>query len=214
MQSTFRPLDKLAWGQPFTPDAERRSRWTFKVGFEETLSLLERELDYLGAERFVIEADFRERDLRRDGSMPLASARVPEFPGVRVAFDSDHGPLIYQSDVCEIWQHNLRSIALGLEALRAVSRFGISGRDQQYTGFLQIGAATAMPAGGWMTEEQATEVVYKYGRCSKDIPLLETWRFAQRRAHPDHGGTVEDWQELEAAGKSLGLLDEKGHLKR
>jgi len=48
-------------------------------------------------------------------------------------------------NVCdEDWRHNVRSIALGLEALRAVDRYGISRRGEQYAGFraaLASGAA-------------------------------------------------------------------------
>ncbi len=43
--------------------------------------------------------------------------------------------LVYATDACEFWQHNVRSIALGLEALRAVDRYGISRRGEQYAGF-------------------------------------------------------------------------------
>ena len=39
--------------------------------------------------------------------------------------------------------HNLRSIALGLKALRAVDRYGVSRRGEQYAGF-----RAALTAGG------------------------------------------------------------------
>lgn len=185
MQSTFRPLPLAEWGKPFTPDAERRSRYTFKAGYDNTLNLLDRELWHLGAESFVIEAAFREVDIRVTDGLPKSNARVPEFPGVRIAFDSVHGPLIYQTDTCQTWQHNLRSIALGLEALRAVDRHGISSRAEQYTGFKAIGAGMAMPAGGWMSKERATEIVYKHSRSDKSTPLADAWKFARRRSHPD-----------------------------
>lgn len=50
--------------------------------------------------------------------------------------------LVYATDACRYWQHNVRSIALGLEALRAVDRYGISRRGEQYAGF-----RGALPAG-------------------------------------------------------------------
>lgn len=50
--------------------------------------------------------------------------------------------LVYATDACQDWRHNVRSIALGLEALRAVDRYGISRRGEQYAGF-----RGALPAG-------------------------------------------------------------------
>lgn len=38
------------------------------------------------------------------------------------------------------WQDNVRAIALGMEALRKVERYGITELDQQYAGFMQLNA--------------------------------------------------------------------------
>jgi len=199
MHSVFRPLLKEAWGQPFTPSSQRRSRWTFKAGWADTINLLDREVDYLGAKSFVIEADFREQDIRLDG-MPRSNARSPEFPGIRVSFESKHGPLQYQTDTCAFWQHNVRSIALGLEALRAVDRYGITSRAEQYTGF------KAIESGGLGTRA-AEAIVRKYAGPKVSDSLQENWKHARRHTHPDkHGGDHTLWNELEEAGKVLGLL--------
>src|SRR5206468_4280936 len=134
MRMTFRPL---TWLGPTTPAYRRRSRYAFKASWKGTLDLLERELTYLKAGEIAIEADFAESDIRLDG-MPRGNARQPQFPGIRLAFNSKAGPLVYQTDTCEFWQHNVRSIALGLEALRAVDRYGITTRHEQYQGYRQI----------------------------------------------------------------------------
>jgi hypothetical protein len=175
---TFRAL--VTWPHDGTPSEARRSRFTFKASWPDTLELLRRELRLLRASNLVIGCGLREQDIRKDG-WPRANAQQPLFPGVEVSFDSDvlldplarrgeelirrHGSvkaaqkathpdvggsardfaavqasqerkrLVYATDVCEFWQHNVRSIALGLEALRAVDRYGISKRGQQYAGF-------------------------------------------------------------------------------
>jgi hypothetical protein len=56
---------------------------------------------------------------------------------------------------------NLRAIALGLEALRKVERYGIAERGQQYAGFAQIGAGTAMGQSldHVMTADEAARIV-------------------------------------------------------
>lgn len=199
MEPRFRPLMLGDWGQPLTKN--RRSKWTFKASWSDTLELIARELKHLGAKDFVLEADFRESDIRLDG-LPRAQARQPEFPGIRVSFESKHGPLRYQTDTCEFWQHNVRSIALGLEALRAVDRHGISSRSEQYTGF------KALPGPRRVTAEEATAAVYRIANLSSNQCAIEqAWRRAVFAAHPDrNGGNQAAWDELQAAGKILDLL--------
>jgi hypothetical protein len=50
------------------------------------------------------------------------------------------------------WQHNVRAIALTLEALRAVDRYGATETGQQYTGFKALPAGRAMPASHMTTQ--------------------------------------------------------------
>ena len=57
-----------------------------------------------------------------------------DFVAIQAATDPAKR-LVYATDACEDWRHNVRSIALGLEALRAVDRYGISRRGEQYAGF-------------------------------------------------------------------------------
>lgn len=208
MKATFRPL---RWSEPSTPADERRSRYQFKAGWQSTLTLLERELGYLDATDFVIEADFVEADLRLDG-MPRSNARTPIHPGVRVAFESKFGPLIYSTDSCEFWQHNVRSIALGLEALRAVDRYGVTKRGQQYDGWKAIGSAPAIPMGGHMTREDAARFIATHGGSNAyDVPQIlvdpewraKAYRYAARRLHPDQGGTADLFQRLQEAKRVL-----------
>lgn len=136
MRLTFRPLP--VW--PHKPTERRRSRDTFKAPWSSTLELLEREIRLLDGDDPIIGGDFREEDIRLDGMM-RSNAREPSHPGIELSFDSEHGRLVYATDACVDWRHNVRSIALGLEALRAVDRFGISRKGEQYAGWLQLGVA-------------------------------------------------------------------------
>lgn len=198
----FRPLQ---WQGVSTPARERRSRATFKAPWSNTLELLDRELRHLDASDIVIEADFREGDIRLDG-WPKASARVGDNPGVRIAFSSPHGPLVYATDSCVEWQHNVRSIGLGLEALRAVDRYGITHRGEQYAGWRQIESGAAAPM---FSRDDAwiflLDLVDPDGNRPRETEQNRTYvvNRARRLAHPDLGGSAEQWIRVQAAIKAI-----------
>lgn len=177
MNATFRPIP--LWPHPNT--RSRRSRYTFKAPWSNTLDLLQRELEKLGASSIVIGCGLREQDIRNDG-WPRTGARVPEHPGVEVSFDSPHGRLVYATDVCEFWEHNVRAIGLGLEALRAVDRHGITSSGEQYAGF------KSLPAAGQGTVRRGEELVREHGSV----------REALKATHPDHGGDPADFHAVQS----------------
>lgn len=177
MRMTFRPL--TVW--PYTDTRQRRSRWTFKAPWSNTLELLDRELRMLRASNVVCGAFFREQDIRLDG-LPRSGAREPSHPGIELSFDSPHGRLVYASDACDRWEHNVRSIALGLEALRAVDRFGITRSGEQYAGWKQLTA-------GGPSSQRGREIIREHGDVRK--ALMAT--------HPDHGGDPGDFADVQAA---------------
>jgi hypothetical protein len=180
MQYVFRPLPR--WPYPVTNP--RRSRYAFKATWGSTLRLLDRELRMLNASDLVIGADFREQDLRLDG-LPRSNARVPEHPGVELSFDTrEHGRLVYATDTSEWWEHNVRQIALGLESLRAVDRYGITRRGEQYAGFRQLETA-----GAKVTRLRGELLIRKHGG----------YRQALAATHPDAGGDHDDFLSVQAA---------------
>ena len=140
MGITLRPFDSPP------PSGETYSPFTAKLG--DTLDLLGRELDFLYAEHIVLQLGYRDRDLRLDG-MPRANSKM-EHDAVAIAFDSKWGPLRYETNEFvgryysgqEGWSTNLRAIALAMEALRKVDRYGVSKRGEQYTGWRQIPQTT------------------------------------------------------------------------
>jgi hypothetical protein len=213
MRYTVRPIsDRTAFtGSPID------SRFT--VTWSDCLELLERELGFLDATDLVIECDVREQDLRLDG-MIRSNARAAS-PAVRVAFESNVGPLTYATDAFrrpswrrggmqEDWQHNVYAIALSLEALRKVDRYGVTKRGEQYAGFKAIGAGRAMPS-SHMTAEDALRVVHELtGFRLEGDPLAETtqraYRAARAAVHPDrHDGDRTLWDQVEQAAAVLGV---------
>lgn len=153
----------------------------FRAGWSDTLVLLQRELDKLDAHEVAIELALTESEIRLDG-WPRADAR-PHHPGAVVSFDSKHGPLRYGTDAFPNWQANVRAIALGLEALRKVERYGIGKRGEQYVGWKQL------PAGDPAQAKRGRDLIAEHGG--------ET--AALKATHPDHGGDREDFEAVQAA---------------
>jgi len=173
--ATFRPI--TLW-----PGAETRERKSaaFSAAWQSTLELLKRELRMLDARRVVVEIAMHEGQIRRDG-YPYSNARATH-PGVILSFESKYGPLRYPCDTYTRWEDNLRAIALALEALRAVDRYGVTRRAEQYAGW------KALPAGGG-SAERGRELIRQHGGV----------RAALLATHPDQGGTVEDFAAVQAA---------------
>lgn len=150
-----------------------------------TLEILARELRALDAKQIVLQVGYREHDLRVDG-MPRANAKL-EHDAVAVSFESKWGPLRYETNEFvargwrggEGWQQNLRAVALAMEALRKVDRYGVSKRGEQYKGWRQIPAKTGVPEDAIATPEDARRFLDEHGGSFVE---------AARRHHPDHGG--------------------------
>lgn len=204
----FRPIERwpgrlLRWSQ--------RRRSQVSASWPKTIALLNRELSHLGAKQVVLQVAMTERDIRLDG-YPRANARA-EHPGVILAFDSIHGPLQYAVDTFDHWQDNIRAIALALEALRAVDRYGVTRHGEQYRGWKAIEA----PANGKMTVEQAARFIAEQA----DSPLAwpevvadtggrarrDAYRRAAAKLHPDAGGPPDLFIQLQQAKR---VLDQHG----
>lgn len=166
MRYQTRPLG--AWTDPIT--ANRKPSYLFRAAWSDTLTLLGAETDKLGAQLVVLQVDATERDIRNDGLL-RANARLTS-PRVRISFESVHGPLTYATDSYDHWQANIRALALALQALRAVDRYGVTKRGEQYRGWL------AIEAGSPVGLEEAPALLDSYGG----------ERAAIKKTHPDHGG--------------------------
>lgn len=196
-----RPLDQ--WPRE---RRRRHDRSRFDSPWTSTVDLLGRELRHLSARNAAILVDCAPSDIRVDGTMPKANARVG-YPGVVVAFDSIHGPLKYVADAFDRWQDNVRAIALGLEALRKVDRYGITSRGEQYTGWAQLPSGIQAPATRMTAEEAASFIADHggigpegYGMVLDDRDVCSRWyRIAAKRLHPDAGGDAAEFQRLQAA---------------
>ena len=203
---TIRPL--AVWSGERTP-ANQRKRYQFTrakgsgwgrepMPWSDTLLIFDRELGALQAESIVLQIQVTERDIRLDGQ--LRADTRPSDPAVRLLFDSKHGPLTYQCDRFATWQDNARAVALGLEALRKVERYGITEHGEQYKGWLQIEAGTPSVS---PREVFAAMIGQGVDAADRSLTDVELWRSARAIAHPDrNGGRRELWDQVEQAAKA------------
>jgi hypothetical protein len=216
---TVRPISDRT---PFTGEHEHSD---FKATWFDALELLAREVEFLGGTDVVLEVDVTDSQIRVDGGV-YANAKAAS-PAVRVAFNSQVGPLVYATDrfvhrarwmrrpgyMVQDWQHNVRAIALGLEGLRKVDRYGITQRHQQYAGFKALPAGVN-GAGSHMTRTEALGLVFMLAGLNVEPAHLEdpinrrrALRAARATAHPDrHGGDRTLWDQVEQAAQVLGLV--------
>jgi hypothetical protein len=173
---TFRPLER--------PVGRGPTRYSpFRAPWSNTVSLLAKELRAHGARQTILEVDLREQDLRQDG-LPRAD-RTARSPAIVLSFEATHVPnrphLRYEVAEFTHWHDNVRAVALGLEALRAVDRYGMTRRGEQYRGWVALPES----AGGPSTARGRT-LIAEHGGV----------KGALRATHPDVGGATEDFQSV------------------
>ncbi|MGN7977399.1 hypothetical protein ACTJJ4_07475 [Microbacterium sp. 22195] len=183
----------------------------FSATLNDTLRLLDREIWHLADTR--AHQDSAELLIavpagafRIDGR-PYANAKA-EHPGVIFSMESRHGQLSYPCDTFTTWHDNLRAIALALEALRKVDRYGVTRHGEQYRGFLAI-EATAAPAGFASSKDALFFLANVSGEVRQDWTPATALRAAQRATHPDRGGDAAVFQRVtlaEAKLRAEGLL--------
>ena len=195
---TIRPI--VSWPGQLHTDAQRR-RSPFSSSYSDTTDLLERELWMLRATVTVVQLAVNEGQIRRDGK--LRASAYPDHPGVILTFDTKAGHFRYAADRFLHWHDNLRAIALGLEALRKIERYGIGSGTEQYTGFLQLETG---PTEAPMTFDDAVQLIALANNVTTARVTRFWWearsefyRTAAKTMHPDTGGSHAAFQRLKEA---------------
>ncbi|MDX2147589.1 MAG: hypothetical protein SFZ23_08715 [Planctomycetota bacterium] len=193
LQAMFRPLDK-----PIAAPTGGHKRCTFSSTWTNTLNVLEREMKHLKASDIVVELALTSDDIRNDG-WPRSSAR-PQHPGVRISWRSKtFGDMCRTCNTFDFWEHNIRAIALTLELLRRVERYGAIAGAEVYAGF------KALPAGEFATKQDAARTLLQFVYDPPTITAAqiqsviddaatrrEVFRAAAARAHPDRSGGSQE----------------------
>lgn len=185
------------------PRTQSREISRFKSPYSQTLQLLERELTHLDAKSIVIELDCDDAQIRLDG-LPRADVRV-NSPVVVLSFCSKHGPLSYPCDTFTRWQDNLRAIALALEALRKVDRYGVTQTGQQYKGWKALGTSATSSGDSEAAAKIISEATgVESGRIESNSAVAKSAIAAAVQAfHPDRGGDPERYKRILSARDTL-----------
>ncbi len=101
----------------------------------------------------------------------------------------------------------MRAVALSLQALRAVDRYGVTKRGEQYVGWRAItsgGAAfdSAEEALRWMRKYAADELGLVLPSAVTQSPKA-LYRAMAMKMHPDQGHPRADWDRLDEARRML-----------
>jgi len=181
-------------------DREGRQSWQRReVSLTDTLALLDRELTALRAEEIALLIAIPRDQFRLDGR-PRADAK-PAHPGVILSFTTKVGHLSYPCDTFTTWQGNLRAIALALEALRKVDRYGVTPHGEQYRGFLAIEASAGAAS---TSADEAEAWIRRYAEVGPLLSIDRALTRAKRLAHPDmNGGSVEQFVEVQRMERVL-----------
>lgn len=219
MDFKFAPI--TVWPQEFT---KPRKYAQFRASYSDTLKLLNAELERVYARNVVIQLALNPRDIRLDGK-PRADARPVAHPGVILSFEKffpngkknekgqplgNYKPLSFPCDTYDDWHDNVRAIALSLEALRAIDRYGVTRRFEQYAGFAPQLEAPAGDGESFSTREAAAAFLAQF--CDEFTPAViasspamaeRAYRAAVRKVHPDAGGDPADFRRARSAYELL-----------
>ncbi len=199
----------LQWppGWQRTPP-EKRTSSRFFHGFSAALSSLREELRMLGAANVVITSDL---PVRRDG-MPYAEGRRGTDPGIAVWFVHEGAERVIACDRYISIADNLRAIALSIEAIRGLARWGASDLvSRAFAGFNALPPGTAERA-NWRHVFGFSPHLSNGDSAQKRRDILDVVRAHYRTlikvAHTDVGGdnarAVELNLAMEEAERELG----------
>lgn len=183
-QPTVYPLQ---WpnGWPITPAISRVRNPSFKCDVPQALRQLEKEIRLLGGQNLVLSSNYTLGDQR------------PKEPGVVAYFQYEKTPVAIPCDRWAVIEHNIRAIALTIEAMRGMERWGAKHMIKaMFTGFKQLPASANGRRPWWQVFGLIAQPVKNDATC--DTIRAEFNRLAKLH-HPDVGGSHSEMIEVNEA---------------
>lgn len=167
-------INELQWpdGVTITP-RQHRQKSMFKVDYQTARAHIKKQIK-----------------LMRGSNVKITS--TPEHAPVAVYFNSGGKSYCFACDKFKTKTSNLRAIGLTIESLRAIKRHGSSEMmEQAFRGFEALPAPTKS---GW----REVFDFHPTGTPSFD-QLKKVYKHTVKHVHPDHGGTREEWDNVQNA---------------
>lgn len=179
----------LCWpeGRPRTAPSARRHA-TFRTSFAKARSNLIHQISLLGGKDCIFSSDIPRR---RDG-LPYAGARPASGdPGIAAYFTRHGKQLCFACDRYLTVDDNMHAIALTVEALRGISRWGTG--DMMEAAFRGYAALPERASGRDWWEVLGVPI-----NASKE-QARDAYRALAKQHHPDVGGNAELFREISEA---------------
>ena len=213
-QIIIKPISKWIGAETKNPGNSQ-----FKQTYSNTKAILQNELAKLKAidSSVRIEMFISPQDLRQDGEL-RANAR-PSKPGVVLSFSkvknrfydeksktwkNELQTLSYPCDTYNDWQDNLRAIALSLQKLRDVARYGVFKYEDMIS-------RLALPSADGKLSDMVSALEFLSKHSSYSVAVLRdeiqvrraAYKYALTILHPDKGGNIEEFHKLQDAKRIL-----------
>lgn len=174
------------WKRTNYPEPSR-----FKTGFGAARVKLSAEIERMGGSKVIISTNV---PLRNDG-MPRASAPEPKDSGVSVYFRYKGKDMVFACDKFRYSRENIYAIAMTIEALRGIERWGASDMmERAFSGFKALAAISGEGENPWMVLGLGSE------RGSvKPEDIVRAHRLLMMTAHPDKGGNSDQMARINVA---------------
>jgi hypothetical protein len=170
----------LSWPEGYnrTP-AENQKRAQFKGTLHTAVNMVNDELRRLGAKNVIISSDV---PLRADG-LPRSEYKKSIDNGVAVYFEYLKEPTVLACDKWNDVKDNMKAIALTIEAMRGMDRWGVSDMLKR----LFLGFTPALPE---FTGRPWYEVL-GISQDAHETTIKEAYRRLSLKYHPDNQETGE-----------------------
>lgn len=165
--------------------ASKKLRGAQSINVGDATERLERQLEALGATDAILSTNI---ELRIDGR-PKSGRVEPYDVGAAIYFKLKGKDRCL---ACDRWQRvadNINALALHIDALRRIDRYGIGDMEQAFAGY------TALPAQAspWWTILEFDQ------RPTSFAVVAERHATLAKQHHPDRGGSVETMAKINAA---------------
>lgn len=173
------------WPRTKNPQSSR-----FDVSFVACRDGLFHEISRMGGRYPVLSTNV---ELRRDG-LPYANQPTPADSGVAVYFERKGKQMVFACDRWRLVKDNIRAIQKTIEAMRGIERWGASDMLER-----AFSAFEALPAPGKATRTWREVLGFVPDFYPDQAEIESAYRAKAKRAHPDAGGSAEQFNELQQA---------------